>query len=57
LTAHALWDLPAGLDWADWAKTKSYPALNETFIALLALSHGGYLAVKAFAKPDLTAPQ
>ncbi|KQM36447.1 hypothetical protein [Sphingomonas sp. Leaf10] len=48
-----LWSLQAGQDWAIWAKTKSYPTLNETFIGLLALSHGGYLGMKLLAKPDV----
>ena len=54
LTGSELWAIQLGQDWLVWAKTKSYPHLNETFIALLALSHGSYLGMKMLAKPDVT---
>lgn len=56
LTASAMWTLGPLADWQAWAKSSSYPHLNETFIALLALSHGGYLGMKALTKPDLKPP-
>lgn len=57
LTGHEVWALgvTTSTNWAAWAKEHSYPALNETFIALLGLTHAGYLGTKALTKPDLQA--
>lgn len=49
------WALGAETNWDTWATEQSYPPLNQTFLGLLALSHGGYLVMKALNKPD-TAP-
>ncbi|OAV51476.1 hypothetical protein A6U98_01435 [Rhizobium sp. WYCCWR10014] len=54
LVTNELWTLQTAQDWLAWAKDKSYPHLNETFIGLLALSHGSYLGMKLLAKPDVS---
>jgi hypothetical protein len=38
--------------WGDWAKNEAIPHLSETFIALLGISHAGYLAFKAVPKTE-----
>jgi hypothetical protein len=38
--------------WGEWAKNEAIPHLSETFIALLGISHAGYLAFKAVPKTE-----
>ena len=44
--AQIFWNIEpqAALQWAKWAKSGCYPPLDTTFVGLLAVSHGSYLA-------------
>jgi hypothetical protein len=46
------WSLGSSDDWSKWAAENSYPKLGTTFIGLVAVSHGAYLAFKGITKTE-----